>query len=130
MKKSLLSIFTALVPVLSFAQEGTAPIVRTVDGFLNYILYLAQRALPLLILAALVLLLYGIVVTFFFNRSDDSRKEGKSFIINGIIALFVMVSVWGLVNLLRGTFNLDDNNIPLAPAIPFQKAPTALPTTN
>lgn len=128
MKKSLLSIFTAIVPVLSFAQ--TAPIARTIDGFLDYILYLAGRALPLLILAALVLLLYGIVKTFFFNSSEDSRKEGKSFIINGIIALFVMVSVWGLVNILRGTFNLDNNNVPLAPAIPVQNAPAAMPTSN
>lgn len=126
MKKSLLSIFAALVPVLSFAA---APITRTVDGFLDYILYLAGRALPLLILAALVLLLYGIVKTFFFQSTDEKRKEGKSFIINGIIALFVMVSVWGLVNILRGTFSLDNDNVPLAPAIPYQNAPAAQPIT-
>jgi hypothetical protein len=125
MKKSLLSIFTALVPVLSFAQ--TAPVARTIDGFLDYISYLAGRALPLLILAALVLLLFGIVKTFFFNSDEASRKEGKSFVLHGIIALFVMVSVWGLVNILRGTFLLDNDNIPSAPAIPFQNAPTAQP---
>lgn len=128
MKKSLLSIFTAVVPVLSFAQN--TPITRTVDGFLDYILYLAGRALPLLILAALVLLLYGIVTTFFLNSSEDKRKEGKSFILNGIIALFVMVSVWGLVNILRSTFQLDNDNIPLAPAIPVQNAPGARAITN
>jgi len=123
MKKSLLSIFTALVPVLSFAQN--APVARTIDGFLDYILYLAGRALPLLILAALVLFLYGIVKTYFFKSDETSRAEGQKFVLNGIVALFVMVSVWGLVNILRGTFDLDNDNIPLAPAIPVQNAPAA-----
>lgn len=126
--KLLLSILTlALTPVLTFAQ-GTAPVTRTVDGFLNYIIYLAGRALPLLILAAVVLLLFGIVKTFFFQSSEDKRKEGKAFIGWGIVALFVMVSVWGLVNVLRGTFQLDNNNIPAAPTIPVQNAPMAVPT--
>jgi membrane protease YdiL (CAAX protease family) len=125
MKKSLLSIYAAaLVPVLSFAQ---APIARTIDGFLDYVLYLAGRALPLLILAALVLLLFGIVRTFFFNSDEGKRAEGKSFVLWGIIALFVMVSVWGLVNILRGSFLLDNDNVPLAPAIPVQNAPAAQP---
>jgi hypothetical protein len=126
MKKSLLPIYAALVPVLSFAQN--APIARTIDGFLDYILYLAGRALPLLILAALVLLLFGIVRTFFFNSDEGKRAEGKSFVLWGIIALFVMVSVWGLVNILRGSFMLDNDNVPLAPAIPVQNAPAAQPT--
>ncbi len=127
--KLLLSILTlALTPVLALAQ-GTAPVTRTVDGFLNYVIYLAGRALPLLILAAVVLLLFGIVKTFFW-ASGEKREEGKSFIIWGIVALFVMVSVWGLVNVLRGTFQLDNNNVPLAPAVPIQNAPSAMPNAN
>ncbi|MES2985544.1 MAG: hypothetical protein V4686_00255 [Patescibacteria group bacterium] len=128
--KLLLSILTlALTPVFAFAQ-GAAPVTRTVDGFLNYLIYIAGRALPLLILAAVVLLLFGIVNTFFFQSDGEKRKEGKSFIIWGIVALFVMVSVWGLVNILRSTFQLDNNNIPSAPTIPVQNAPMAVPTTN
>lgn len=125
--KLLLSILTlALTPVLAFAQ-GAAPVTRTVDGFLNYVIYLAGRALPLLILSAVVLLLFGIVKTFFWN-SGEEKEKGKSFVIWGIVALFVMVSVWGLVNILRSTFQLDNNNIPVAPTIPVQNAPMAVPT--
>lgn len=125
--KSLLSILAlALTPVLAFAQE--APITRTVDGFLNYMIYIASRALPLLILAAVVLLLFGILKMFFFKSDNSQTSEGKKFIGWGIVALFVMVSVWGLVNVLRGTFQLDNNNVPLAPAIPLQQAAGAIPT--
>ncbi|MES2623150.1 MAG: hypothetical protein V4576_01950 [Patescibacteria group bacterium] len=127
--KLLLSILTILVtPAVTFAQS--APITRSVDGFLNYIIYLAGRALPLLILAAVVLLLYGIVVNFFFQSSDDKRKEGKNFIIAGIVALFVMVSVWGLVNILRTSFNLNNTDVPAAPYIPVQISPLAAPQAN
>lgn len=123
--KLLLSILTlALAPVFAAAQQ--APIARTVDGLLAYLIYLGGRIMPLLILAALVLFLYGVVKTFFWN-GGAGKDEGKSFILWGVVALFVMVSVWGLVNVLRGTFNLDNNNIPLAPTVPVQNAPSAIP---
>lgn len=124
MKKSLLSIFTAVAPVMTLAA---APITRSIDGFLEYMIYLASRALPLLLLAALVLLLYGIVVNFFWKSDDTKRGEGKSFILWGVVALFVMVSVWGLVNVLRSTFQLDNDQVPYAPAIPVQNTPFAQP---
>jgi cytochrome c biogenesis protein CcdA len=128
--KFLLSILTViLAPVVASAQtQEPFTFTRTIDGFLNYVIYLAGRALPLLILAALVLLLYGIVINFFFQSDDTKRKEGKQFIMWGIVALFVMVSVWGLVNILKSTFSLDNETIPVAPAIPYQKAPEAVPS--
>jgi phosphatidylserine synthase len=113
---------------LAFAQA--APITRTVDGFLSYIVYLAGKALPLLIIAAVVLLLFGIVRLFFFDTSGTERENGKKFVGYGILALFVMVSVWGLVNVLRSTFDLDNNNIPMAPAIPILNSPAARGTAN
>ncbi len=43
------------------------------------------------------------------NAGDETaRTEARNIMIWGIIALFVMVSVWGLVNVLDDTFGLDD----------------------
>ena len=36
--------------------------------------------------------------------SEEGRKEGRNIMIWGIIALFVIVSVWGLVQVLNNTF--------------------------
>lgn len=128
--KKILSLLAAISPALVLAQTE-APIARTIDGLLNWIIYIASRALPLLILAALVLFLFGIVKRFFLGGKDGAdRAEAGKYILWGIVALFVMVSVWGLVNLLRGSFNLDNSNIPIAPAIPVQNAPFASPSTN
>jgi hypothetical protein len=128
MKKTL-SFLAPFAPALVLAQTE-APIARTIDGLLNWVIYIAGRALPLLILAALVLFLFGIVKRFFWSKDDANKGEAGRYILWGVVALFVMVSVWGLVNLLRGSFNLDNSNIPVAPAIPVQQAPYASPSTN
>ena len=63
--KKILALFTSLSPAMLLAA-GEAPIARTVDGLLDWVIYIASRALPLLILAALVLFLFGIVKCFFW----------------------------------------------------------------
>jgi hypothetical protein len=128
--KKLLSLLALLSPAILFAQTTGQPVARTVDGLLNWVIYIASRALPLLILAALVLFLYGIVKRFFWAKEGADRAEAGKFILWGIVALFVMVSVWGLVNVLRGSFNLDNSNIPVPPAVPVQTAPYASPSIN
>lgn len=129
--KKILSLLASITPAIILANEapaGTA--ARSVDGLLNWLIYIAGRALPLLILAALVLFLFGIVKRFFLGGKEGAdRAEAGKYILWGVVALFVMVSVWGLVNVLRGTFNLDNNNVPTAPAVPVQQAPYAAPGT-
>ncbi len=72
-------------------------------------------------------LIYGIFVGFgFYNvvmgvfhlivHADDEEERAKSrgTILWGIISLFLLLSIWGLVNILRNTYTLDD----AAPGIP------------
>lgn len=68
----------------------------------------------LLIALAIVFFLYGVFK--FMIAEGDKKEEGREFMFWGIIGIFVMVSVWGLVNILVNTFNLDsttDIDIPL-----------------
>lgn len=123
--KKILSLLILLTPAVMFAEDPAEGVARTVDGLLGWITGLAGRVLPLLILGALVLFLFGIVKRFFWGKDAADKSEAGKYILWGIVALFVMVSVWGLVNVLRGTFNLDNANIPLAPAVPYQYAPAA-----
>lgn len=62
---------------------------------------------PLLFLVSALALLYFILgVTKYIYHSGDAEKrsEGYQMMIYGIIALFVMVSVWALVGVLSNTF--------------------------
>ena len=53
-------------------------------------------------------ILWGVFLYVTKGGDEEKRKEGQRFIAYGILALFVMVSIWGLVNVLDRTLGLDD----------------------
>jgi len=59
--------------------------------------------------SALALFLFIIGVVRFISTAgdDNSRKAGKEMMIWGTVALFVMISVWGLVTIIQTTFGLS-----------------------
>jgi len=53
------------------------------------------------------------VVQFVLNSDEEVKKEkGRQFMLWGIIALTVMISVWGLVAILGDTFKIKTNVLP------------------
>jgi uncharacterized membrane protein len=68
----------------------------------------------LLISVAVIIFLWGVVGYIKSGDSEEERKKAKDFILYGIIGLFVMISVWGLVNILSGTFPMN-KNVPAPP---------------
>ncbi len=69
---------------------------------------LLRPLVPLLIGLAVVLFIYGVLVLM-FSEGGEKKEEGKQYMIWGIVGIFVMVSVWGLVNILKNTFKLSEN---------------------
>lgn len=78
--------------------------------------------IPLLISLALVMFLAGIVKYVASGDSEEKRDAGKGLMLFGIIALFVMVSVWGFVNILLNTFfaGTDITSFPASSTSPFK----------
>ena len=67
----------------------------------NIIAFMGNLTFLILALAVLIFL-YGLV-GYIANSGDESkRKESVQYIFYGILGIFVMVSVWGLVSLLAG----------------------------
>jgi hypothetical protein len=53
------------------------------------------------------------VVQYVINDSEEAKKaKGRQFMIWGLIALFVMFTVWGIVKLLAATFGFDTGVLP------------------
>ena len=88
----------ALFPQVTLAQGR-----NTFQGLVARIYDLLASLVPLIISLTLVYFLWGIFKLVQSN-SEDSRKEAINIITFGIIALFVMVSVWGFVAILSNTF--------------------------
>lgn len=62
-----------------------------------------KTLVPLVVGLTLLYFIWGIFQLVLSN-SEDSRKEAVGVITYGIVSLFVMVSVWGLVSILTSTF--------------------------
>lgn len=89
----------ALVPLTLWAATpgNFADFVGIFIGIINSLI-------PLVFGLALLAFLWGLSMLIFYAGDAAKRSEGKQIMIWGVIALFVMVSVWGLVNLLKETF--------------------------
>ena len=96
-----------LLPFLVAAQD-----LGNVTKFVDSLKKIVDSLLPLFVTIALLVFFWGLIQYIRNSTDPEKAKDGKSIMIYGIIALFVMVSVWGLVNVLGGTFNLGNNQGP------------------
>lgn len=80
---------------------------------------LIQTALPVIVGLALVVFIWGLVKFIFRVGGDEGAvEEGKKLMIWGLIALFVMISIWSILSLVYSDFGFDQDRpfgIPLLP---------------
>lgn len=86
---------TSLSSCQTIAKNGIAGVVGCLLGVMNNALYLIMAA-------AVLYVVWGA----FQLMKEEKREEAKNTVLYGIIGLFVMISIWGLVNILDRTFNL------------------------
>ena len=103
-KKAFTILSLYFVPSWVLAQfdatGGAEPFFNSVGIFIN------ERLIPVMILLALVYVIYS-GVSFIASAGEQAkREEKKKQILWGIIGLFVIMSIWGLVALVGRSFNL------------------------
>ncbi|MFA6273180.1 MAG: hypothetical protein WC673_01665 [Candidatus Paceibacterota bacterium] len=100
-----------LLPIMSYA--ATTDFKTLVSGITTGIL---APLVPLIIGLAVIVFLWGVLKFITAAGDEKKRKEGKDFIIWGLVGITIMFSIWGLVKILTGTLNLD-NTIPTIPQL-------------
>ena len=107
-------IITALVlsPVLASAQS-----LANVNTLLQSIGNLVQLATPIVVGIALLAFFWGLVKFIFAQGNEESKADAKKIMLWGIIALFVMISVWGLVEFLRFNLGIGGQNVAVPPSV-------------
>lgn len=65
--------------------------------------FILRGLVPFMIGLTLLTFLYGVLKFIAAGSNEEEHSEGRKFMLWGIIALFVMVSVWGLVSILTNT---------------------------
>lgn len=109
MTKFALLVLAFAFPALASAQITADSAGNIGAGFIGLI---NDIFVPLIFAVAFLVFIFGILQFLILGGSnEEKRDQGKQLMIWGIIGFFVMASVWGLVNILRGTFRLD-NQVP------------------
>ncbi|MEK7147876.1 MAG: pilin [Patescibacteria group bacterium] len=110
MKKVILAALT-FAPALALAQ-GT-PNLSNLETLLKSIGRLIDIALPIVVAIGLLVFFWGIVKFIF--AGEEGKKEGRNLMIWGIVGLFVMVSVWGLVRFLGNAVGVTEQGGTVTP---------------
>ena len=59
-----------------------------------------------MITLALVLFFYGLAKYVLSSSSEDSKAGARKIMVAGLISLFIMVSIWGILQLFGNTFGI------------------------
>jgi hypothetical protein len=89
---------TILTPYIAFAETRTLKdIIGMVSGYLND---------ALLMLMGFAVLAFVFYVVKYFIMANDKRTEAAQYVMWSLIGFFIILCMWGLVNILVSTFNL------------------------
>lgn len=73
-------------------------------GLVNLLIGLFNQAIAVSVGLAVVFILYNIVKMLLHADNEKIRSDARTLMLYGILSLFVIVSMWGLINLLIATF--------------------------
>jgi succinate dehydrogenase/fumarate reductase cytochrome b subunit len=94
----LMGVAILLLPIMVFAAG--AP--NTFQDLANQVAGILNSAASVLVVAGIVVYFYG-VSTNILKFGEGDREKLKNYFVWGIIVLFVMVSIWGILSLLQNT---------------------------
>jgi|SRR3989344_1833107 len=107
-KGSAISLVALAMPLVSLAainnvSDAGSFVINTINNVL----------VPVLFAVAFIVFLWGAFMTFIWaGSSEETATKGKNLMLWGLIGFFVMVSIWGLVNILTGTISFGNNSGP------------------
>ena len=105
--KKVVYVLLSFMPVLASAAllGQSLTLVGEIKGVINAVI-------PLFFGIAIIYFFWGLVQYLRAAGDPKALETGKSHMIWGIIALFIMVSIYGLINWLVGAAGLD-NQLPI-----------------
>jgi len=101
MKKLALIVGALALPLISFAQDTGLTNVKDIAMSIGEIVNIL---IPIAFALGLLVFFWGLV-KYIFGAEHD-KEAAKKTMLWGVIALFVMASVWGLVRFLGSTVGM------------------------
>ncbi len=108
MKKFLMATSAYLLPVVAVAAGGGDGENMNIYGVIDQLNRLINAIIPFLVGLAVLVIIWGVFNYISGAGDEEKRAQAKQYIIWGVVGVFIMLSVWGLVNVLANTFVLDE----------------------
>ncbi len=115
--RTLILALLVVTPSTLFAQQKLGTLVEFADTLANGVVTSVGY---LMFTLAIVGFLWGMVQFIWAARQGDGGKgvkEGKQFMLWGLIALFVMFSVWGIITWAQSILNLSGKTTIVIPSV-------------
>lgn len=127
---TLLAPFTALAETTVFGGtsssgsffgfsfgKGYACFGGAICSVAETILFVINSVLvPVLFAIAFIVFLWGVFLKYIYSHGEPEKvSEGHRLILWGLIGFVIMISVWGLVNVVANTFGLYGYSAPPLP---------------
>ena len=119
---SLSGVLYYLLPAVAFAQTSNPGNFTTLTTFGSRIItFVNGTVVPLIFALAFLVFIWGVFKYFILGGADEGkREEGKNLLLYSIIGFLLMVSLWGIVNLVSNGFGFAnervDTLLPIAPS--------------
>ena len=101
--KNVAGVTLMALPLFAAAQVTVNGLINTFKGILGAII-------PFFMILATVIFLWGVIQYITAGGEEEKIKSGRTYMLWGIIALFVMIAIWGLVNIIASTTGIGTNN--------------------
>ncbi len=100
--------------LLSFATLWSVPFITSAavatdfQSLVYFLIGLIQIIIPLLIAIAIIVFFWGIIRYIFAAGNEQVKTSARETMLWGTIALFLMVSVWGILKIIANTFGISN----------------------
>jgi hypothetical protein len=103
-----ISIITVFIPSFVLAQT----VITDVSTLTQKLVDIGNVVIYLLIALAVIFIVWNVVMALIRGDDPTEKKKALGNIGYGVLGLAIIVSIWGLVNILVGTFKTTPNNAP------------------
>lgn len=110
-KSILVACAVVAVPIRVSAQVDLGYFVQLITTLISLI----NTLIPIIVGVGLLFFIYNLTRFILHEDNDEERVRVRQQMLWGVLALFAIVTLWGLVNVLVSFFNLPD----YSPVTPF-----------
>ncbi|MFA5831711.1 MAG: hypothetical protein WC878_07860 [Candidatus Paceibacterota bacterium] len=100
MKKTFPKVIAAMAffaPSFAFAEGGSlSALVPKIGDIVN-------QLIPILSSVVVLVFFYGLIKYVLSAGDDDASKKARGYMIRGILGMFVLVTIWGIIGFMQNT---------------------------